>query len=489
MNKIVRILSLIFAVSIALFLFSPSLYAQPAKPYTPRIEMGKCQYKTSESLKTECGQLIVPENRQRPNGKTIKLPFVHVFSSAKVKKNDPVFVMVGGPGYPSVGSTEGIKEPMLDGRDYIALDQRGTKNTIPSLRCGEIEDAISRAYRENQPKEKLFLDAVKSCRKKLVAQGIDLSAYNTPESAADIEDLRKALKIESINLIGMSYSGDLMLTYLNKYPQHVRSVILDSPLPGYVSYDEAGLLNLNEALNKMFDYYEKDSGDKTPFGNLREDFKRHFASLEGKSFSMSYKDKKGNKTLNIKYGRNELLDIIYGKFSKGKSIEDIPKVVNDLIKGNHEPYISELFDGIFAGNEALSHGMRYSVYCSGQIAYANRSLTEKQNLLLPYLANYPSNDVSYQVCENWKVAPIAKQDKSPVYSNVPILLSAGDADPDCRSFYNDTIARYMPNSQRLLFLRRFHTPLLSEEGFGFVLKFLNEPMKKLKSENPEITVY
>jgi hypothetical protein len=48
------------------------------------------------------------------------------------------------------------------------------------------------------------MEATKHCRKRLADQGIDLSAYNTIGSAADIEDLRRALHIDSLNLMGIS---------------------------------------------------------------------------------------------------------------------------------------------------------------------------------------------------------------------------------------------------------------------------------------------
>lgn len=228
----------------------------------PRIEPGNCIVEADKSLKTECGYLVVPEKWSNLRGSTIKLPYVRVFSSAKEKKADPIFMMTGGPGYSSVVSAKGLTEPLIKGRDYVSLDQRGTINTIPNLVCSEIDAAVARSYRENLSKAKLILDAVRECHKKLVGRGIDLSAYNTRESAADIEALRNLLNIDSINLVGISYSGDLMLTYLRYYPKHVRSMILDSPLPGFVNYDEGGLFNFNEAISHVFDAYENDSTEK-----------------------------------------------------------------------------------------------------------------------------------------------------------------------------------------------------------------------------------
>src|SRR6185437_17035369 len=98
-----------------------------------------------------------------------------------------------------------------------------------------------------------------------------LSAYNTDESSADIEDLRRLLHIDSLNLMGISYSGGLMMAVLQKYPGHIRSLILDSPLPEFVNIDEQELANFNEALTSVLD----SSG-----GDLTARFRRYFTGLE-----------------------------------------------------------------------------------------------------------------------------------------------------------------------------------------------------------------
>ena len=68
------------------------------------------------------------------------------------------------------------------------------------------------------------------------------------------------LKIDSLNLMGISYSGGLMMAVLQKYPQHIRSLVLDSPLPEFVNIDEQELANFNEALTSVLD-----SNDSTLF--------------------------------------------------------------------------------------------------------------------------------------------------------------------------------------------------------------------------------
>jgi len=117
-----------------IFILSSLLAGQFAfaqnKGYTPKIEPCACAFK-SDSLKTKCAYLIVPENRSKPNGKTIKLPFIYVESKNPNKKKDPVLYTSGGPGASSIRGVKYIHQrAFMKDRDYIAFEQRG-----PNLPC------------------------------------------------------------------------------------------------------------------------------------------------------------------------------------------------------------------------------------------------------------------------------------------------------------------------------------------------------------------
>jgi pimeloyl-ACP methyl ester carboxylesterase len=457
--------------------------------YEPVIEPCACTVKSDPSLIVRCGNLLVPENRERPRDRIIKIPFIYVKNPESDSTKNIVLFTTGGPGYSTTAGYDSISKRLgfLQFGGFIAFDQRGTKKAQPCLDCPGIDAAIQRAYKETLPKDSLVLLAVKKCRKDLVKQGIDLSAYNTIESAADINDLRRALKIDSLTLYGVSYSGGLMLTVARNHPEGVKALILNSPLPGYVNYEEHALLNHNEALSQVFDNCETDSANNKLYDNLRTCFQQYFTSITGKSFMISYVEKATQDTLTIKYTKQELLDAVIDRMNTAQ-VKTVPFVITELINGNHAMYIKEVLDGIFGGNKSLSAGMRYSVYCSEQIAYADKNLVLKQASVLPWFADYISNNVDHAICDCWKVKPENRIAKTPVYSTIPALILAGDADPWCRPFYNRLIKRYMPNSQLLIMRNRGHTPGLYIDGIDFGKLFMDNPYKKIISATKNVWV-
>lgn len=465
-------------------------FAQKKPAYTPKIEPCPCIFKADSSLKTTCAYLIVPENRNKPNGKTIKLPFAIAESNNPNKKKDPVLFTGGGPGASSLSFIRSAhNRSLIKDRDFITFEQRGTHFAVPNLDCKEIGEALKKAFIYNLPKDSMILVGVKQCRAKLIAQGIDLSGYNTVESAADIEDLRKVLKIDSLNLFGASYSGGLMPTVLKNHPDGIRSLILDSPLPEFVNIDEEELVNFNEALNTVLTKYEADSTAKLPYGKLKDRFKQYFTAITSKDFTIKYLPKDTKDSLTIHYSQSELigylLDVLYD-FSR---LKDIPFIVSEMIQGHHQVYMKDFLNGIFRNGGPS--GMRMSVYCSDKMAFARDAIIKQQYQLYPYMAGagYYVNDVYRSMCDCWKVPPIAAETKMPFYSKIPVLLGGGDTDPATRPIYNDMIHHFMPNSQRILFKGRSHCPTMRREGDSFISQFLNNPHKKVDSADKDIIVY
>jgi len=462
-------------------------YAQGQPGVVRALEPCACQVNVDSSFRTRCAYLIVPENRRKKNGKTIKLPFIVVESKNPNKKKDPLLYTAGGPGGSSLGWARGVPQRLvINDRDCIAFEQRGTRYAVPNLWSNELSDAIKESYRKNLNKDSMVVVGVKRYKKALEAKGIDLSGYNTDETVSDIHDLLATLTLDSVNLSGGSYSGGLMLAVLQRDPTRIRSVVLDSPLPTFVPIDEDEPANFNEALQRLFKRVESDSTDKKRYGSLSERFRHYFTSIGNKTFTIPYVEKGTTDTLRLQYTRNDLWTIIQNNFYPPQ-LQQLPYILTDLMAGNHYNYVKPYLDQLFSQGNGPS-GMRISVYCADQTAYHSEKVAHQLYDAYPHMRGYHINDVYQAMCDCWQVPPIKPETKQPFYSTKPALLAAGELDNACRPLYIDMIHHYMPNSQRLLFKNRSH-------GVGgpdmnrFTREFLNNPHRKLESATPEIIVY
>jgi pimeloyl-ACP methyl ester carboxylesterase len=440
------------------------------------------------SFKKQCGYLVVPENRRKKNARLIKLPFIVVKSKNPNKRQDPVLFTGGGPGGSSLGASAGLtKSPFIENRDCIILEQRGTRFALPYLRTFELDNSLKEATRRNLDRDSMTIVGVKNYKAALEKRGIDLSGYNTDETVADIHDLLVALKIDSVNLFGVSYSGGLMTAVLQKDPSRIRSLILDSPLPTFVPIDEDEPVNFMEALHIYFKHVESDSIGQALHPNLKERFHNYFSSIAKKTFYLPYREVGTKDSVQVAYSKNELLSLVLGKLYDDSGRKDLARVITDLISGNHQPYMLNYFNEFFRKNGAPD-GMRLSVYCADQAAYHSEKVRGELDAIYPYLAGFHINDVYKAMCDCWKVPPISPTTKQPFYSDKPVLLADGEMDPACRPLYIDRISHYMPNSQRFLLINKGHG-VIGRSMHAIISSFLDSPYKKIASYDKSIVAY
>ena len=77
--------------------------------------------------------------------------------------------------------------------------------------------------------------------------------YNTPETAHDLEDLRIALGVDKLTLLGVSYGAKVASEYARRYPAQTAAVVLDSPAPvdGLDGYDQLRTLGTPRVLREV----------------------------------------------------------------------------------------------------------------------------------------------------------------------------------------------------------------------------------------------
>ena len=219
-----------------------------------------CPFDSSKALlPVTCGRLKVPENPENPGGRVVEIAFMRVKAPRSIDQHGPVIFLNGGPGDNSLHYAEQlvthvhIRDVVVD-RDWIFFDQRGTGRSTPALHC---------------PPEEDWFKQVKTCRDQLMAQGIDLSQYNSVRIASDMEALRVALGVRQWNLWGISYGARLAVIAARSYPASVRSIILDgAAIPeGQERVDDAR--GTEVALNKIFAKCAADSACASAYPQLR----------------------------------------------------------------------------------------------------------------------------------------------------------------------------------------------------------------------------
>ena len=110
--------------------------------------------------------------------------------------------------------------------DVILLDQRGIGRSKPNLSRLATENLPLDSFENNDSMLRAFKARVVDAATYFRNQGVDILAYNTIESANDVDDLRKALGAEKLNLVGFSYGTHLGLACIRYHGPNLNRVVL-----------------------------------------------------------------------------------------------------------------------------------------------------------------------------------------------------------------------------------------------------------------------
>ncbi|HEU4472814.1 MAG TPA: alpha/beta fold hydrolase [Flavisolibacter sp.] len=439
---------------VLLFFVETSIIAQPV----PRFEDAeRSVIEIPESQKMRFGYLVVWEDRSKKE-RTIRLPVFILKSRGDRPKQDPVLFTSGGPGGSSLNTARfGQYYSFLNDRDFIIFEQRGTRYAQPSLGCPEL-DSIKRSNSwlqlTDKQREALQVQAAMLCKTRLMTDGADLSAYNTKASADDIEDLRKALGIQQLNLYTVSYSTKIAQVMLRDYPASIRSAVMDSPLPLWVNYDETSLCFFAEKMDLLFAACDQDSACRLAYPDLKKRFLQFLQKANRNPVLVELKSPVDSSVIKVSLTGSQIASFV--DLGNTYSLRGLPKLMDRLCKTDYEvlkPFIYQLFTG-----DDRAMGMRLSVWCSEEFPFERMGSPASRCPVSAAYKGMKTEAVPLEVCRTWKLRPADEKENRTFTSAVPVLLINGEFDPDTPAAWGEEMSRQFSNSYHLVFKGMGHTP-------------------------------
>ncbi|WP_046759112.1 alpha/beta fold hydrolase [Kordia jejudonensis] len=396
------------------------------------------------------GYLRVLENRNKPQGNTIQLP-VYIFKSRNPNpKKDPIIYTVGGPGASTMPSAQYMKYyQYLNDRDFILIEQRGTQYAKPHLDCPEWAKA---AHISNLPNfddnqyDQLFEAAASACKKRLEKDNIDLNQYTTNAIAADIADLKKALNIDTYNLLTISYSTKIAQVLLRDYPEDIRSVVMDSPLPLEVNYDEESITNLMNSVQKLLSACKSDDVCNTAYPNLEERFLSYLKDKTQNPLKVIVQNPKTNMDETFLLTGSDLITIF-----KASTLENVPFEINKLLHNDLSSLKIQLRSLFEESGIGMAIGMRLSVWCAEENPFNSEENIKAESKEYAELKGLSPAVFSKEVCDIWSVKKVSKIENEAVKSDIPVLIISGEYDTETPVKWATAMKQNLPNSKHIIF--------------------------------------
>ncbi|UCG62251.1 MAG: alpha/beta fold hydrolase [Candidatus Zixiibacteriota bacterium] len=469
-----------FLINLCAFLLIFQLATTSQGESVPRFELASIPDSIAPaSGEVEFGHLVVYENRADSNSPTIKLPVMIGKSRAENSRPDPILFTVGGPGVISTmrGGRDLNAWPYLDDRDFIYFEQRGAQYAQPSLIGPEIDSILlnnSGERMNGQLDRDELIAAVRRLRERLEAQGIDLTCYSTRESAADIEDLRKVLGIEKWNLYGISYSCRLMLEVMRRYPDGVRAVILDSPLPPDVSWDETSIDRYWSNVMKLATHCGADSVVNEKYPNLKDRLLDLIKEANENPIAVSVTHPATGQAVQVSIDGEGIFRILAAYMGNTSYIYSFPYSMDLLCRKNTE--VLAFLAPSLLGIPEYSWGMRYSIWCNEEFPFDDFGKFARHEDLPAPLSGLEWTIVEPEIYDFWPRRPLDTLDNQPVFSQIPALVVNGQYDPDTPPEWGKHVCETLTNSYYFEYPGQGHLPLFIHPcGRQMGIDFLNDP--------------
>ena len=485
------------ALSTSTFATLPASASRVAKTpyaprYTPTFESGPCAAGVPNDPRVECGVLTVPENRDRPQQAQVRLPVATVRSQAATKAPDPIVYLAGGPGQAAFPILKFVLATDLGGpRDVIVLSQRGTAASTPNLDCPELTDATWAQFATADPpalEKGPFDAAVRLCRARLRASGVDFNSYNTVTNAADVADLRLALGVRDWNIWSLSYGTALAQQVMRDHPDGLRSVVLDSTVPpdkGFGGTDDVG--RAMDSIKRLLAGCATSPACNAAHPTLARDLTDVVAALDAQPYQSVVTDPDGAQRAIAFTGR----DLIYGLANIPRIsslISQFPQLVSQFKAGQYG-FIDTLASTLIPQLYTTSDGMHLSVQC------ADRAHIDVQAGLRRLLAAHPEYDAVgtgvSAACPAWPVRPVPRSFNHPVTSAIPTLVLAGEWDPTTPATAARDLAKHLKRSSFVELpgaghvVVRFENPCAQSLLQGFFANPTQRPNTTCVSQLPE----
>jgi pimeloyl-ACP methyl ester carboxylesterase len=413
---------------------------------------------SGRTLDAELGRLLVKENRSNPKSKLIELSFVRL-KSTNPQPGPPTIYLDGGPGSSAI-SIASVPEYMAaflklrEVGDVILLDQRGVGKSRPNLTRLAAKPLPDDFFASKASALAAFKERAKEAADYFRAQGVDLHAYNTVESANDVEDLRKALGAEKINLVGFSYGTHLGLAVIRQHGAHVnRAVLIGTEGQNFTrklpSTSDASLKRLSELAAK-----DPTIGARVPdlFGML----KRVLERLEKEPVTVRVKNRAG-KEVDLKVGKFGLQAIIMIDLGDASDLPIFPLLFYTLDQGDTSVlarFIEKRYNQFSPGVSMMSFVMDAA---SGATKERDAQIArEAGTALLGDTVNFPFPEIT----EAFGNPDLGDGFRSPIKTEVPTLFISGTLDNNTPPFQADEVRKSFTTSTHIIVENAGHEIML-----------------------------
>jgi pimeloyl-ACP methyl ester carboxylesterase len=436
--------------------------------FVPTFEPAPCPIRYAPHYDVTCGYVVTPEHHSDRDGATIRV-MVAIFPARSATPAEPIIYLQGGPGSSGMArfasGLDSFGETFIQNHAFILLDQRGIGNSLPSLDCPEINELHDSAL------------GGQACYDRLVADGVDISAYTTVESAGDVIASADALGYEQVSLFGSSYGSTLAMTVMRHYPDRVRSVILEGVTPPEVDLSTSWASSLQRAWDQVVADCDASERCAAAYPNLDAMLVEVVQRLNAEPLALQVTDPNTGELIDLTVDGEAVLSGLQSAMYSYALVPRLPLLIAALYAGENEAVI-QMAESLAQNNvDRQSEGAFYAMRCSDDVLTTN---VEADQAVLAsvrpiFAEHFRDGYTAWEpTCALWgtQLDPV---ENTPVVSDIPTLMLNGAYDPVTPPHWADAAAEQLTYGYSYTFPESTHGVLPDFCATRIVEQFLADP--------------
>jgi pimeloyl-ACP methyl ester carboxylesterase len=442
----------------------------------------------------DCGFVVVPQSRSGGAG-TARLAYMRLNAGTR-SDAAPLFMLAGGPGQAITGDPAilalfrpELLGPILETRDVVLMEQRGTLRSRPYLDCPELwtaqREAVVRGLDDEEGRVVLRA-RIGECVARHSAEGVDLAAYNTLENAADVNDMRQALGYERIVFYGESYGSELGQHVMREFPGILEAVVLDGAASlastdwsaQRSSYAQWGIDNLTGLC--------AEDADCAASYDIPALLDAALAMFDDGPIETTYTvPDQPDVTFDLALTQGEFASFLHGLQTEKFAVMAFPALLNAYVTEGRERIAAdmaaqrgaELLVDPAAMDAAMAILMHAAMVCSDDPPVSADDVVTEDVGLYGRLFARNSATLYVELCDVLDLPQLPDRADELARADVPTLVLSGGLDVQTPWYVSQELVDALPDATHVIFPAGFHVQVmnLNRCAIGIMRDFVTDP--------------
>ncbi len=432
------------------------------------------------------GYVTVPEFHEKPTGKTLQLAVAIFPSTSEQHAPDPLVMNTSGPGKSNMdnfvpGVAAMLGEIILPDRDIVIIELRGLRYSKPFLMCEEVFESRKSTMGMNlNPEETkaIIQKALKASLDRFKRDGVNLSAFNNIETAADIALIMSGLGYDQFNIVGSS-AGTLVAHHvIRDYPERIRCAIMDAGLPIDPTITRDMVPNMIDVLKRYFEECRTDRACQSAYPDLERRFLNLLDSLNQNPVTLPLKDPQTNEEMNYVLNGYRMAGFVSMSMY---FTTQIPSLIGKILVGDYSE-IKEHAQSMLTPNY-FADGLGHTIFLSeaGNYSSSDIKIDQAYSVFSKGVTCFGiGGEYELYVKEVWNIPGLdPKRIQYPKQYDVPVLVLNGLYDPVIPPKYDAVMKKHLKNCYIYRFDGIPHSVFdnATECALPMMLEFLQNPAK------------